>query len=130
MKTTINYFNRMLCVFLLSAGVALTSCEETDPIDDNKTEQGGNDNNANEGGDENSGNGNEGGENTGAADDFTTWTTIVGIAFALLLIIYLKDIFIFFVEKKIPFLYLILYLCTAILLPLSFLITLLPQQVG
>lgn len=35
MKTTINYFSRMLCVFLLSAGVVLTSCEETDPIDDN-----------------------------------------------------------------------------------------------
>lgn len=28
MKTTINYFGRMLCVFLLSVGVALTSCEE------------------------------------------------------------------------------------------------------
>jgi len=34
----------MLCVFLLSAGVALTSCEETNPVDDNKTEQGGNEN--------------------------------------------------------------------------------------
>ena len=44
MKTTINYFGRMLCVFLLSAGVALTSCEETNPVDDNKTEQGGNEN--------------------------------------------------------------------------------------
>lgn len=58
MKTIINYFGRMLCVFLLSAGVALTSCEETDPIDDNKTEQSGNEN---EGGSENAG-----GENTGA----------------------------------------------------------------
>lgn len=28
MKTTVNYFSRMLCVFLLSVGVALTSCEE------------------------------------------------------------------------------------------------------
>ena len=64
------------------------------------------------------------------ADDFTTWTTIVSIAFALLLIIYLKDIFIFFVEKKIPFLYLILYLCGAILLPLSFVMVLLPSYVS
>ena len=47
----------------------MTSCEETDPIDDNKTEQGGNENNGNEGGDENSGNGNEGGENTGGEED-------------------------------------------------------------
>ena len=47
----------------------MTSCEETDPIDDNKTEQGGNENNGNEGGDENSGNGNEGGENTGGEEN-------------------------------------------------------------
>ena len=78
MKTTINYFSRMLCVFLLSAGVALTSCEETDPIDDNKTEQGGNENNGNEGGDENSGNGNEGGENTGGEDDKGPATLTLG----------------------------------------------------
>lgn len=63
MKTTINYFNRMLCVFLLSAGVALTSCEETDPIDDNKTEQGGNENNGNE---------NEGGQETPEEEDPAT----------------------------------------------------------
>ena len=62
MKTTVNYFSRMLCVFLLSAGVALTSCEETDPVDDNKTEQGGNENN----GDEDNGSGDTtGGENGG-----------------------------------------------------------------
>lgn len=78
MKTTVNYFSRMLCVFLLSAGVALTSCEETDPIDDNKTEQGGNENNGNEGGDENSGNGNEGGENTGGEEDKGPATLTLG----------------------------------------------------
>ena len=63
MKTTINYFGRMLCVFLLSAGVVLTSCEETDPIDDNKTEQGGNENNGNE---------NEGGQETPEEEDPAT----------------------------------------------------------
>ena len=47
----------------------MTSCEETNPVDDNKTEQGGNENNGNEGGDENSGNGNEGGENTGGEEN-------------------------------------------------------------
>ena len=47
----------------------MTSCEETNPVDDNKTEQGGNENNGNEGGDENSGNGNEGGETTGGEEN-------------------------------------------------------------
>ena len=47
----------------------MTSCEETNPVDDNKTEQGGNENNGNEGGDENNGNGNEGSENTGGEED-------------------------------------------------------------
>lgn len=56
----------------------MTSCEETDPIDDNKTEQGGNENNGNEGGDENSGNGNEGGENTGGEDDKGPATLTLG----------------------------------------------------
>ena len=56
----------------------MTSCEETDPIDDNKTEQGGNENNGNEGGDENSGNGNEGGENTGGEEDKGPATLTLG----------------------------------------------------
>ena len=47
----------------------MTSCEETNPLDDNKTEQGGNENNGNEGGNENNGNGNEGGENTGGEEN-------------------------------------------------------------
>ena len=38
----------------------------------------------------------------------------------LLLLIYIKDSFVFFIAKKIPILYWILYLCTAFLLPLSF----------
>jgi hypothetical protein len=45
-------------------------------------------------------------------------------------ILYLKDTFLFFVAKKIPILYWILYLCTAILLPLSFVMHILPSQLG
>ena len=44
MKTTINYFSRVLCALLLCAGMVMTSCEEMNPVDDNKTEQGGNEN--------------------------------------------------------------------------------------
>ena len=33
---------------MLCAGMLMTSCEETNPVDDNKTEQGGNENNGNE----------------------------------------------------------------------------------
>ena len=56
----------------------MTSCEETNPVDDNKTEQGGNENNGNEGGDENNGNGNEGGENTGGEEDKGPATLTLG----------------------------------------------------
>lgn len=73
MKTTINYFGRVMCAFLLCAGMVMTSCEETNPVDDNKTEQGGN-----EGGDENNGNGNEGGENTGGEEDKGPATLTLG----------------------------------------------------
>ena len=59
-----NYFSRVLGALLLCAGMVMTSCEEMNPVDDNKTEQSGN-----EGGDENNGNGNEGGENTGGEED-------------------------------------------------------------
>ena len=60
MTTTINYFGRMLCAFLLSAGLVMTSCEGTDPIDNgNNTEQGGNENNDNE----------NGGDSTGGSQD-------------------------------------------------------------
>ena len=64
------------------------------------------------------------------AETFDRWSVVAMVGFALLLIIYLKDIFIFFVEKKIPFLYLILYLCGAILLPLSFIAVLMPSYVS
>ena len=56
----------------------MTSCEETNPVDDNKTEQGGNENNGNEGGDENNGNGNDGGENTGGEEDKGPATLTLG----------------------------------------------------
>lgn len=55
------------------------------------------------------------------------WISIPLIVLALLLLLlYLKDTFLFFVAKKISILYWILYLCTAILLPMSFLLRLLP----
>ena len=47
-----------------------------------------------------------------------------------IVILYLKDTFLFFVGKKIPILYWILYICTAILLPLSFVMHLLPSHLG
>ncbi len=57
------------------------------------------------------------------------WVSVVLIVLvALLLLLYLKDTFLFFVAKKISIFYWILYLCTAILLPLSFLLRLLPSQ--
>ena len=42
MTKSVNYFGRVLCALLLCAGMVMTSCEETNPVDDNKTEQGGN----------------------------------------------------------------------------------------
>ena len=46
----------------------------------------------------------------------------------LMIILYLKDTILFFIDKKISILYWILYLCTAFLLPLSFIAHLLPQH--
>ena len=51
----------------------MTSCEEMNPVDDNKTEQSGN-----EGGDENNGNENEGGENNGGVEDKDPATLTLG----------------------------------------------------
>ena len=66
------------------------------------------------------------------ADEQTLFgaTLVLSVGLALLIILYLKDTFLFFVGKKIPILYWILYLCTAILLPLSFLARLLPEKLG
>ena len=46
----------------------------------------------------------------------------------LMVILYLKDTILFFIDKKISILYWILYLCTAFLLPLSFIAHLFPQR--
>jgi Ca2+/Na+ antiporter len=48
----------------------------------------------------------------------------------VMLILYLKDTILFFIDKKISILYWILYLCTAFLVPLSFIAHLLPQRLG
>ena len=48
----------------------------------------------------------------------------------VVLLIYLKDTFMLFIGKKISIFYWILYLCTAILLPLSFFAVLLPDKIG
>ena len=50
------------------------------------------------------------------------------IVAVLMIILYLKDTILFFIDKKISILYWILYLCTAFLLPLSFVAHLLPQR--
>ena len=56
------------------------------------------------------------------------WGIAVICVTILLFIIYLKDTIVFFIAKKIPFLYWILYLCTAFLLPISFVLTMLPAE--
>ena len=55
------------------------------------------------------------------------WGIAVICGTLLLLLIYLKDTFVFFLAKKIPILYWILYLCTAFLLPISFVYAMLPM---
>ena len=58
----------------------------------------------------------------------STWTLI--ICGSVLLLLYLKDTFLFFSGKKISIFYWILYLCTAILLPWSLFVKLLSLQVA
>ena len=53
-------------------------------------------------------------------DSLRGWSITLISGTAILLLIYLKDTFVFFIAKKIPILYWILYLCTAFLLPMSF----------
>ena len=64
MKTTINYFSRILCALLLCAGLVATSCAEGPLENDEKTEQGENENTGNEDEEEN-----ENGENTGGNEN-------------------------------------------------------------
>ena len=61
-------------------------------------------------------------------ESVSEWGVAVICGTILLLLIYLKDTFVFFIGKKIPILYWILYLCTAFLLPISFVVTMLPAQ--
>ena len=56
--------------------------------------------------------------------------TILAVLVLPMTLIYLKDIFMFFVAKNISILHCILYLCTAILLPVSFLVAILPDKLG
>ena len=58
-------------------------------------------------------------------DALRGWSIALVSGSAILLLIYLKDTFVFFIAKKIPILYWILYLCIAFLLPTSFIIRML-----
>lgn len=63
-----------------------------------------------------------------SSESVAKWGIAVICGTILLLLIYLKDTFVFFIGKKIPILYWFLYLCTAFLLPISFVVTMLPAQ--
>ena len=58
------------------------------------------------------------------------WGITLSISVCVLLLLYIKDTFVFFIGKKISIFYWILYLCTAILLPTSFIIKLIAEQVN
>ena len=64
-----------------------------------------------------------------AGESFAYSITLI-ICSSVLLLLYLKDTFVFFLRKKISIFYWILYLCTAILLPWSLLIKLLASQIN
>ena len=64
-----------------------------------------------------------------AGDSYAFSITLI-ICCSVLLLLYLKDTFVFFLGKKISIFYWILYLCTAILLPWSLLIKLLASQIN
>ena len=61
--------------------------------------------------------------------DSSAYSITLIICSSVLLLLYLKDTFVFFLGKKISIFYWILYLCTAILLPWSLLVKLLASQV-
>ena len=60
---------------------------------------------------------------SGASAD--VWSILTIISLSIVAIAYLKDTFLLFLAKKVSIFYWILYLCTAILLPLSFAVTML-----
>ena len=61
--------------------------------------------------------------------DSSAYSITLIICSSVLLLLYLKDTFVFFLRKKISIFYWILYLCTAILLPWSLLVKLLASQI-
>lgn len=63
-------------------------------------------------------------------DMLSTWSVVLCVLIVLMLLIYLKDTFLLFVGKKISILNWILYLCAAILLPISFLWRIIPDIFG
>lgn len=56
------------------------------------------------------------------------WSILTIISLSIVAIAYLKDTFLLFLAKKVSIFYWILYLCTAILLPLSFVVTMLLRR--
>ena len=64
------------------------------------------------------------------ADSANIWSILTIISLSIVAIAYLKDTFLLFLAKKISIFYWILYLCTAILLPLSFVVTMLLKYFG
>ena len=63
-------------------------------------------------------------------DMLSIWSIVLCVAMGLMVLIYLKETFTLFIGQKISILHWFLYLCTAILLPVSFLITIIPAYVG
>ena len=61
--------------------------------------------------------------------DSSAYSITLIICSSVLLLLYLKDTFVFFLGKKISIFFWILYLCTAILLPWSLLVKLLASQI-
>ena len=63
------------------------------------------------------------------ADMVPTWSIVLYVVMGLMLLIYLKETFLLFNEKKVSILHWILYLCAAIALPISFLCTIIPREI-
>ncbi len=64
-----------------------------------------------------------------APDDMLSiWSIVLCVVMGVMSIIYLKETFVLFIGQKISILHWFLYLCTAILLPISFLVTFIPNH--
>ena len=61
-------------------------------------------------------------------DMLSIWSIVLCVAMGLMALIYLKETFALFIGQKISILHWFLYLCTAILLPISFLATIIPAN--